>query len=418
MSGAGAAQLVLRPRQGRQLLRGHPWAFRNQIGAVEGSPRTGDVVGLRDADGRRLGAGFYHESSLIAFRFLGRHVDAPVDAAFFEARLARALEHRRLVFGGERHFRWVFSESDGLPGTIVDVYGEIVCWSTLCAGVDQRREALLDAIESLLGPRAIIERNDDALRAKDGLPERRGVVRGALDGPVAIEEHGLRFEIDPLEGPKTGWFLDQRLHRAELRRFARGRRVLDVFSADGGFGLQAAAAGAAHVQLVDGSAAALERARRNAALNGLGDRVELEKADALDRLARLADAPEGHDLVVLDPPAFAKSRRHVAAARRAYQSININALRLLPERGVLATSSCSHAIDEREFESLLRYSARRAGCGLRVLYRGSQPPDHPVLVGMPETHYLKFTVVQKTGDELPGADAPPTERETTRGGER
>lgn len=393
-------RIRLRSRQSRSLRQGHPWVFRNQIAAVEGGPRTGDVVTVEDDQGRALGQGFYHESSQIAFRFLTRDLAAPIDAAFFEMRLARALALRRAAFGDAGHFRWLFSESDGVPGTVIDVYGDVVCWSTLCAGMDQRSELLLDTVEKLLAPRAIVERNDSGLRAKDGLAERRGLCRGALDAPVVVEEEGLAFEVDVLGGPKTGFFLDQRLHRAAIRRFARGRSVLDVFSADGGFGLHAAAAGAREVLLLDASEPALARAERNIRRNGLADRVRVEACDALERLAALADAPAGHDLVILDPPAFAKSRRHVESARRAYQSININALRLLPEGGILATSSCSQAIDEREFATLVRYSARRAGCPVRVLYRGAQPPDHPTLPGMPETSYLKFVVVQKLGDEL------------------
>ena len=399
-------RVVLRPRQGQQLLRGYPWVFRNQIAAAAGKPCTGDVVVVCDSEGRAHGQGFYHETSQIAFRFLTRDVSAPVDAGFFQARLARALAQRQAWFGDDAHFRWISSESDGMPGTVIDVYRDVACWSTLCAGMDQRRELLLDAIEALLRPRAIVERNDHRLRAKDGLAEQRGTSRGSLDGPVRIEEHGVSFDVDVLEGPKTGFFLDQRLHRAAIRDFARGRRVLDAFCADGGFGLQAAAAGASHVRLLDVSAAALARARHNAALNGLSERVEFEECDALERLAELAETPGAADVVILDPPAFATSRRQVEAARRAYQSININALRLLPEGGILATSSCSQAVDEREFWSIVRYSARRAGCALRLLYRGTQPLDHPILPSMPETHYLKFFVVQKLGDELPAPGAP------------
>jgi len=398
---ADGKRVLLRPRQNKQLLKGYPWVFRDQIRAVEGEPRTGDVVAIVDDSGHTHGLGLFHESSLIAIRFLTRAMDAVLDPAFFERRLARALELRRQVFGDSSHFRWVFSESDGLPGTIVDRYGDVVCWSSLCAGIDQRKDLLLDAIERLTRPTAIVERNDHWLRAKDSLPESHGVSRGSLKNPVRIEEHGLKFEVDVLEGPKTGFFLDQRIHREVIRRFANGRSVLDVFCADGGFGLNAAAGGAKSVHCVDVAAGALQRARNNAALNGFQSRMSFEECDALERLGELAGRPDTYDLVILDPPAFAKSRRHVEAATGAYQSININALRLLPEGGVLATSSCSQAIDEKAFWSIVRYSARLAGCTIRLLYRGGQPPDHPVLPSMPETHYLKFYVVQKMADELP-----------------
>jgi 23S rRNA (cytosine1962-C5)-methyltransferase len=223
---------------------------------------------------------------------------------------------------------------------------------------------------------------------------------------VLVDEGGVAFAVDVLEGPKTGMFLDQRFHRLAVRPFARGAAVLDAFCADGGFGLHAAAAGARHVLLVDGSEAALARARANAERNGLSGRVELERADLLDRLPAMVDEGRRFDLVILDPPAFAKSKRNVEAATRAYQLLNICALRMLAPHGILATSSCSTAFPEREFEKVLRYAARKAGVRLRVLLRGSQPPDHAVVPTMPETAYLKFVVLQRMEGTLPVEAAP------------
>lgn len=395
-------RVTLRPHKDKQLQRGYPWVFANQIQNVTGDPESGDVVEIAGADGRVYGLGLYHASSLIAVRFLTSRPDAVIDAAFFHERLRRALALREAAFGGATHYRLAYSESDGLPGTIIDRYGDVVTWSTLSFGMAQRRDWLLDALEDLVRPRAIIERNDAPLREKDNLPEAKGVLRGTYDGPVEIEEDGVRFLVDVLNGPKTGFFIDQRLHRQAIRRFVRGRRVLDVFSADGGFGLHAAAAGAASVHLLDVSGQALERAAENAVRNGLHERLTLEQADALERLGEMVDENQRFDVVILDPPAFAKSRRQIEQATKAYQRINITALQLLEPGGILATASCSQAISEADFVKILEYCARRAGASLRLLYRGTQPPDHPVLESMPETHYLKFYVFQKLDDELPG----------------
>lgn len=395
-------RVVLKADKDKLLRHGYPWVFANQIQRVEGRPKTGDVVEIVTPDGTVYGLGFYHESSQIAVRFLTPDTSTAIDTDFFRRRLERALALRQIVFGDSTHYRLVFSESDGLPGTIIDRYGDVLTWTCLCAGMEQRRQVILDLLEELLQPRAIVERNDNALREKDGLPQQRGLLRGRYDGPVEIIEDGVRFYVDVLEGPKTGFFLDQRLHRPVVARLARNRRVLDVFSADGGFGLMAAAQGAAHVHLLDISEAALKRAYVNAQLNGLElSRLTFEVANALDRLGALAQQGVSYDLVVLDPPAFAKSKRHLEDARRAYQRINISALRLLPPGGFLATASCSQALDEAEFLKIIHYSARRTGCALRLLYRGTQPPDHPILEAMPETHYLKFFLFQKLTDETP-----------------
>lgn len=396
-------RITLRRHKDRLLQRGYPWVFANQIHDVTGHPETGDVVEIAGADGHVYGLGLYHATSLIAVRFLTSNPSQTIDAAFFRERLRRALALRDAVFDGSTTYRLAYSESDGLPGTIVDRYGDVLTWSTLSYGMEQRRDWLLDALEELVRPRAIIERNDAPLRAKDELPAAKGVLRGSYTEPAEIEEEGLRFRVDVLDGPKTGFFLDQRLHRRMMRRFVGGKRVLDVFSADGGFGLHAAAAGADAVHMVDASAAALERARANAAHNGIGDRVSLEQADALDRLGEMVREGQQYDVVILDPPAFAKSRRQVDQASKAYQRINISALQLLPPGGILATASCSQAVSEDDFVKILQYSARKARASLRLLYRGTQPPDHPVLEAMPETHYLKFFVFQKLGDELPGS---------------
>lgn len=377
--------------------------FSNQIHDISGDPKSGDVVEIAGSDGTPYGLGLYHSDSLIAVRFLTSDTSRSIDTSFFRERLERAIAFRRQVFGDATHYRLVYGESDGMPGTIIDRYGDVLTWSTLSYGMAQRRDEILDILDELLAPKAIVERNDAPLREKDHLEETTGVLRGSYDGPVEIREDDVVFRVDVLEGPKTGFFIDQRLNRQFVRRFARGRRVLDVFCADGGFGLHAAAAGADSVHLLDSSGTALARARQNAESSGLLDRVTFEEADALDRLGELVNEGATYDLIILDPPAFAKSRRQVEQASKAYQRINITALQMLRPGGLLATSSCSQAVSEQDFEKILDYSVRRSGSNVRTVYRGYPSPDHPVLPSMPETHYLKFFVLEKLSDEIPAA---------------
>ncbi|NNE48021.1 MAG: class I SAM-dependent rRNA methyltransferase [Rhodothermales bacterium] len=392
--------IVLKPNKDKFLRKGYPWVFRNLVDRIEGTPTTGDVVRVTDASGHVFGQGFYHAESQIAVRFLTRHAAATIDADFLRARVLKAYRLRQSVFGESTHCRVIYGESDGMPGTIVDRYGDVLTWSTLCYGMEQRREVILDALTELYSPAAIVERNDNILRDKDGLPQAKGVLRGTLPDRVLLDEDGVKFEIDVLDGLKTGFFIDQRVNRRLSKLFARDRAVLDVFCADGGFGLHAAAAGATSVYALDSSQPALDRVKRNAEINGLQDRFTYERADAMDRLEELANEKK-FGMVILDPPAFAKGRRHRESGIKAYQRININGFRLLEEDGILVTSSCSQAIDEQEFLKVVRYSAKKAGVSFRILARGFQPPDHPVLDSMEETSYLKLYVVQKLSDELP-----------------
>lgn len=386
--------VTLRHRQDKYVLKGYPWIFSNQIYAADAAA-TGDIVDVVAADGRPLGKGFYHAESLIGVRMLTSDPAEAIDEAFFARKIDAALALRTSFFHDAPHYRLIFGESDGFPGTIVDRYGDVLTWTCLSFGMEQQRDLVLGLLEERLKPAAIVERNDVWLRGKDGLPEQKGVIRGALEGPVRIQENGILFDVQVLDGPKTGFFIDQRMNRAFVGRLARGRSVLDVCCADGGFSLHAAAGGASSVLALDIAETALVRARHNAALNGLEDKITFHLCDALEELDRLKEQGKSFDLIVLDPPAFAKSKKHLVAATRAYQRINITAMQLLNPGGILATSSCSHALEEKEFLKIVHYSAIKAGSTLRTLHHGCQPPDHPVLDAMPETQYLKFIVVQK-----------------------
>ena len=388
-------RVILKKRQEKHLSQGYPWVFANQIWKTEGEPTRGDVVAIYNSVDVPMGRGLYHESSQITVRLLTTDMDRPIDEGFFEERVRSAHALRAGFYRDASHYRVVFSESDGLPGTIIDRYNDVLTWTCICAGMEQRRDLILDVLEKIYRPSAIIERNDSWLRSKDDLESKTGVLRGDYNGPVEIEEGGLTFQVDVLNGPKTGFFMDQRHHRALTARFAKERRVLDVCCADGGFGLQAAHQGAASVHFIDSAAHALERVKENAQRNGIETSLTFDNTDALDRMGKLVDDKASYDLIILDPPAFAKSRRHVETATRAYQRMNISGFQLLSDQGILATSSCSQAIKESDFLKIVRYSARKAGVSLRLLYRGMQPPDHPVIDAMPETQYLKFYVFQK-----------------------
>ena len=387
--------ISLKPNQEKQVLKGYPWVFANQIKTIQGDPQRGDIVSVYSHSKRPLGQGFYHDTSQIAVRLLTFDTSITIDHAFFEARLHKAHALRNTFYGPESHFRLLFSESDGFPGTIVDRYGDVLTWTCLSYGMELWRDAILDMLEQLYQPRSIIERNDSWLRAKDDLPSRKGLLRGSDPDVVTIEENNVQFSVDPLNGPKTGFFMDQREHRSITATLAKGKRVLDVCCADGGFGLQAARNGAASVHFIDSSTLALERVAHNAHMSQINTPLVFDESDALDRLGALVEAGEKYDLIILDPPAFAKSRRHIDTATRAYQRMNISGMQLLSDEGILATSSCSQAIKEADFLKIIRYAAKKADTTLNTLYRGFQPPDHPVLDSMPETRYLKFFLYQK-----------------------
>lgn len=401
-------RIILRPHKDKALQRGYPWVFANQVDTrrSDGAER-GEVVQLESSSGETYGLALYHDRSLISARFLTSDISADIGPAFFRERLTRAIELRKHALPETTHARLVFGESDGMPGTVIDRYGPpgysggILTWSCLSYGMESYRDMILDVLEEVLQPDAIVERNDLTLRAKDDLEQSTGVLRGNYPGRVVIDESGVLFEIDVLNGPKTGFFIDQRANRIAARSLTRGRDVLDVFSADGGFGLHAAVAGARHVHMIDVSASALQRAMGNAARNNVADRVTTETTDALNRLGALVEEGARYDVIILDPPSFAASRKNKDAATRAYQRLNISALQLLKPGGILVTSSCSQALDEADFLQIIRYSAKRTDVRFRYLYRGSSPVDHPTLDSMPETEYLKCFIIQKLGDELP-----------------
>lgn len=394
------------PKAERSLRAGHPWVYGEEITAVEGGYRNGDMVDVVSSKGRYLGTGWVNDHSKIRLRILSRNANDTFDEAFFRRRVRYALDYRKTVMGPAdyRCCRLIFGEADQFPGLTVDRFENVLVTQTLSLGMEQRKEWVFRALVEGLREdgaeiAALYERNDVAIRELEGLRQNKGFyplegLRDDLDGHVIITENGLRYDVDYIEGQKTGFFLDQKYNRQAAARLAQGRRVLDCFTHTGAFALNAAAAGAAHVTAVDVSQFALELAAENGRRNGLTN-LDFLCADVFDLLTRMAREKKcDYDYIILDPPAFTKSRATADRAYHGYKEINLKAMRLLPRGGYLATCSCSHFMSDEMFRRMLREAAQDAGVTLRQIEARQQAPDHPILPGVPETDYLKFYLLQ------------------------
>ena len=390
----------------RSLRAGHPWVYGEEVTAVEGGYRNGDMVDVVSSKGRYLGTGWVNDHSKIRVRILSRNANDTFDEAFFRRRVRYALDYRKTVMGPAdyRCCRLIFGEADQFPGLTVDRFENVLVTQTLSLGMEQRKEWVFRALVEGLREdgaeiAALYERNDVAIRELEGLRQNKGFyplegLRDDLDGHVIITENGLRYDVDYIEGQKTGFFLDQKYNRQAAARLAQGRRVLDCFTHTGAFALNAAAAGAAHVTAVDVSQFALELAAENGRRNGLTN-LDYLCADVFDLLTRMAREKKcDYDYIILDPPAFTKSRATADRAYHGYKEINLKAMRLLPRGGYLATCSCSHFMSDEMFRRMLREAAQDAGVTLRQIEARQQAPDHPILPGVPETDYLKFYLLQ------------------------
>ena len=338
--------ITLLPDRHARLRAGHPWVYSNevQMDAVAKALPAGTLVRLSASNGQRLGTALFNPHTLVAARIVSRDDIDSLDTDFLTARLRRALALRETLFDAP-YYRLVHAEADGLPGTVIDRYGDVLVVQLNTAGIAQHQDALLNALDGLFAPRAIVLRNDTPARGTEGLEEEVIVARGALAGPIEIIENGSRFQVDVLGGQKTGWFFDQRDNRAAVARLARGKTVLDLFCYGGGFGIQAAVAGAAGVVLADSSKPALDRAMISAGLNDVGANVSTAAGDAFRTLDRLESLGERFGIVVADPPAFAKSRKDVPAALQAYRKLARQAAKLVAPDGFLFIASCSHNIE-------------------------------------------------------------------------
>ena len=385
------------------LRSGHPWVYAAEITAREGDCPSGGIVDVFSQKGAWLGAGFFSAESKIGVRVLSDNANERFGPAFFERRVKYALDYRRAVMGADFGCcRLIFGEADGLPGLTVDRFSNLLSAQVLSRGTDGVKDiiyaALLEQLAAM-GERidGIYERNESGIRALEGLEQYKGWYAGAPHPESALTEiceNGVRYAVDLENGQKTGFFLDQKYNRLAVSRLAAGRRVLDCFTHTGSFALNCARAGAEHVTAVDVSESAVALARQNAALNGLEDKMDFLAADVFDLLPKLTEERADYGLVILDPPAFTKSRRTVAGAERGYHEINYRAMRLLPRGGYLATCSCSHFMPPALFEKMLRSAARDANVSLKQIEARQQAPDHPILWNVPETEYLKFYIFQ------------------------
>ncbi len=389
--------LFLKPGRERALLRRHPWIFSGAIARVQGEPQSGETVRVHDATGRPLALAAWSPRSQIRARVWTFDPAARIDRAFFRQRIRAALQRRAALpfFAQTDALRLVHAESDGLPGLIVDRYGETLVLQSLTAGSERWKETLADLLLQETGAQAIYERSDAEVRRLEGLPPINAPLRGQPPATLTIHEHGLAYRLHLAEGQKTGFYLDQRQNRLLVRQLAAGREVLDAFSYTGGFTLNALAGGARHVLTLDASAEALAQAAENLHLNGLpAQKVDFLTGDAFKALRRLRDQNRRFDLVILDPPKFAPTAAHARRAARGYKDINLLGFKLLRPGGLLVTFSCSGGISADLFQKIVAGAALDAGADARILMQLHQAADHPVALNVPEGHYLKGLVCQ------------------------
>jgi len=378
------------PKGAGRVASGHPWIFTSDIADRDGA-QPGQAVKVADPRGRPLGTAHYSSSSQISLRMLSRQVEE-IGRDFFLRRLRAAEAHRRTVVRNTDAYRVVHGEADLLPALVVDRYGDYLVVQTLDQGMDAAKSAIASALEEIFHPKGIVARNDVAVREKEELPLETTVLSGEVPESVTVQMNGLTLRADLLRGQKTGIFLDQRDNYRAAARYARGGKALDCFTSTGGFALHVAGK-CESVEAADSSGPALVTARANAAANGIAN-IDFKEADIFQLLSNYASARRHFSMVVLDPPAFAKSRRNVESATTGYKEINLRALRLLPPGGILVTCSCSHHLGESALLELVAQASLDANRTLRVLERRTQSQDHPILLTVPETLYLKCLILE------------------------
>jgi 23S rRNA (cytosine1962-C5)-methyltransferase len=387
------ARIALQRNRDRRILSGHLWIYAGEIGEVKGAPEAGDIVDVYTDQGRFYGRGLFNPHSKIRIRLL-TFENEPIDETFWAKRLRSAEELRGRAVSGTNAYRLIHGEGDLLPGLIVDRYANLLVMQTLSFGMDRRKDLLADLLGQHIKPDAIYLRNDAKSRALEGLPVSQGFLRGQCPTQVEIHEGLARFEVDVEHGQKTGWFCDQRENRLAVACVAKAADVLEVFCHTGAFGIHTALHGAKSVLGIDVSPDALNMARRHADANQVGAICRYREADAFEDLRALGRAGHRYDVVILDPPAFARSKQAVPHALAGYKEINLQALRLVRSEGFLATCSCSYHVSEQELWNTILDAAQDAKRHLKLVESRSQARDHPMLAAMPETRYLKCFVFQ------------------------
>ena len=391
-------KVILKKGEGRTIKAGGAWIYDNEIDRIEGEFENGDVVEVADFDGYEMGKGFLNTNSVIAVRMLSRKKDTVIDDAFIKMRVRDAWEYRKSVIDTSS-CRVIFGEADFLPGIVVDKFEDVLVVESLALGIDRFKGVIVDALKEILSEdgitiRGVYERSDAKVRLKEGMEPAKGFIGEEFDTKVEIMENGVRYLVDVKDGQKTGFFLDQKNNRAAIHKLCKGKKVLDCFTHTGSFALNAGVAGAESVLGVDASELAIHQAKENAELNGLQDVVQFKCADVFELLPQLEESGEKFDVVILDPPAFTKSRNSIKQAVKGYREINVRGLKLVKNGGYLCTCSCSHFMDPELFAKTIREAATGAHKRLRQVEFRTQAADHPILWASDSSYYLKFYIFQ------------------------
>ena len=399
----GGAAAVLKKGEGRSLKAGGLWIYDNEIAEVRGGFEDGDIISVEDFDGYFLGYGFINSASKIRIRMLSRRKEKRITPAFLEDRVRTAWEYRKNVID-TGSCRLIFGEADFLPGLVVDKFSDVLVAESLALGIDRLKPLLLESLKKVLEEdgikiRGIYERSDAKVRLQEGMERFKGFIGDPFDTKIEIVENGVRYQVDVKDGQKTGFFLDQKNNRAAIHKLCPGKRILDCFTHTGSFALNAGIAGADSVLGVDASELGILQAQENARLNGLEDKVKFECADVFELLPKLEEAGEQYDIVILDPPAFTKSRQATKGAVKGYREINLRGMRLVKDGGFLVTCSCSHFMEQELFAKTVREAAKGARKRLRQVEFHTQAPDHPILWAADESYYLKFYIFQVVSEQ-------------------
>lgn len=391
MAGADLPTVILKGGRSRRVEEGHPWVYRTEVSEVKGPYENGQLVRICNSSGGFLGVGYLNDRSEIAVRFLTRNGE-PVDEHFFRRVLQKAAGLRRELDIDSDACRMVYSEADGLPGLVVDTYPGVVSAQFMTLGMERQRPVIIPLLEELFAPQTLLDKSDSASRRLEGLEPEKKVITGEPRTVVPMREGNLQFRVDVWDGQKTGFYLDQRENRRAAAHWLRGPRVLDCFCYTGAFSVYAAMAGAEEVIGIDSSTEAVSLASENARLNGFGARCRFEQGNVFDKLREYDRRGEKFDAVILDPPAFGKSRKSVPGAAKGYKEINLRAMKILKPEGTLVTCTCSHHVKQDIFHDLIYSASLDAHRRLRLLYQGGQALDHPVIAGIPETAYLRCLI--------------------------
>jgi 23S rRNA (cytosine1962-C5)-methyltransferase len=392
------AVITLKKGEGRTIKAGGMWIFDNEIESMAGSIQDGDIVSVHDFDGYPMGKGFINRNSKIRIRMLTRNSSQEIDRAFLKERVRAAWEYRKKTVDTES-CRVIFGEADFLPGLVVDKFSDVLVVESLALGIDRLKPLIIELLKEALAEdgisiRGVYERSDAKVRLQEGMERVKGFIGEAFDTDVEIVENGVKYIVDVKDGQKTGFFLDQKYNRLAIQRLCRDARVLDCFTHTGSFALNAGIAGAREVIGVDASESAVEQAEKNARLNGLENTVTFLCRDVFELLPELEEKGERFDVVILDPPAFTKSRNSIKNAIRGYREINLRAMKLVKDGGYLATCSCSHFMSYELFTETIRQAAGNVHKRLRQVEFRTQSPDHPILWAADESYYLKFYIFQ------------------------